>query len=97
MLSRDEYERAIGTFLVELNHLCLNVVSDDHLRSLPGLAAEIDSYLADLRDPENTARQALYCAYALVDEYVGADREIVFSAGYEAYKIDQSRRDRISD
>jgi hypothetical protein len=93
VLNRDDYERVIDIFLVELNHLCLNVVSDEDLRSMPRLAAELDNYLADLRDPDNSARQMLYLAFAFVDQYMGADRERVISAGYEAYKNDRSRRD----
>ena len=90
MLNREEYERVIKTFLVELNHLCL-YASEEDLRALPQLNAEIDRYLEGLRDPENEAGQALYTAFAYVDEYIGADWDRVASAGYEAYKIAQSK------
>jgi hypothetical protein len=90
MLSRSEYEQVIQTFFVELNHLCIDATDND-LRSLPGFAKEIDSYLADLRDPANSTGQTLYNAFAFLDEYRGANWDTIASAGYEAYKIAQSR------
>lgn len=90
MLSRNEYERVIEVFLVELNHLCMDATDKD-LRSLPRLASEIDGYLLDFRDPANDADQILRCAFAYLDEYCGANRENVITAGYEAYKIAQTR------
>jgi len=86
MLSREEYERIITTFLVELNHLCLNACEND-LLALPRLKTVIDGYLEDLRDPGNDPSQALRTAFSYVDEYVGADWDRVASIGYEAYKI----------
>ena len=90
MLSREEYERVIKVFLVELNHLCLEA-SEQSLRALPRLSPEIDGYLGEFRDPGNDPGQALYHAFAYLDEYIGADWDRVASAGYEAYKIAQSR------
>jgi hypothetical protein len=52
LLSREEYERVIRTFLVELNYLCRDA-SEKDLRALPRLNSEIDTYLDDLRDPSN--------------------------------------------
>ena len=92
MLSREEYERVVQTFLVELNHLCLNA-TEVELRALPRLAPEIDAYLADLRDPERDAAQELYSAFAYVDEYIGADWPKVAQAGYEAYLLSQRPAD----
>jgi hypothetical protein len=90
MLSREQYERVIRTFLVELNRLCLDA-SEEDIRALPGLNGEIDDYLKSLRDPESHAGQALYTAFAYVDEYIGADWDRVASAGYSAYKIAQAK------
>jgi hypothetical protein len=90
MLDREEYERVIKTFLVELNHLCLDA-SEDDLRALPRLNIEIDGRLKDLRDLENDAGQVIYYAFAYLDEYIGADWDRVASAGYKAYKIAQSK------
>ena len=90
MLNREEYERFIKIFLVELNHLCLDA-SEESLRALPRLRSEIDGCLGDLRDPENDAGRVLYAAFAYLDEYIGADWSRVASAGYEAYKIAHSK------
>jgi hypothetical protein len=90
MLSREEYERVIKVFLVELNHLCLDA-SEADLRALPRLNLEIDGYLKEFRDPENDPGQALRYAFAYLDEYIGADWDRVASTGYEAYKIAQSK------
>jgi hypothetical protein len=86
MLSREEYERVIKVFLVELSHLCLDS-SEEDLRALPRLSPEIDGYLGELRDPGNDPGQTLRYAFAYLDDYVGADWDRVASAGYEAYKI----------
>src|SRR4051812_46886405 len=90
MLSREDYERVIKVFLVELNRLCLDA-SEDDLRALPRLNPDIDGYLKELRDPENDSAQALRYAFAFLDEYIGADWDRVASAGYVAYKIAQSK------
>jgi hypothetical protein len=90
MLTRSEYEQIIQVFFVELNHLCLHETDND-LRSLPQLAPEIDNYLTDLRDSTNDASQSLYNAFAYLDEYRGANWDKVAAAGYEAYRISQSR------
>jgi hypothetical protein len=90
VLSREEYERIIKSFLVELNHLCLDA-SEKDLRALPRLNPEIDGYLEGLRDPEDDAGQALCTAFAYVDDYVGADWDRVASAGYAAYRIGESK------
>src|SRR5262245_31470611 len=92
MLSRNEYDRLIKVFLVELNHLCLNMTDND-VRSSSGLSRELENYLSDLRDPNNDSGQTLYNAFAFVDEYCGANWEAVASAGYEAYKLDQLKGD----
>ena len=85
-LTREQFEQIINLFLVELNHLCLNVVTDEELRSLPGLQSEIENYLEGLRDAESDARRVLYAAFAYVDEYVGADWDRVASVAYDAYR-----------
>ena len=90
MLSREEYERVIKIFLVELNYLCLDA-SERDLRALPRLNSEIDDYIKEFRDPGNDPGQAIYYAFAFLDEYIGADWDRVASAGYEAYKISQSQ------
>ena len=44
MLSREEYERIVKVFLVELNHLCAEA-SETDLRALARFHPEIDGYL----------------------------------------------------
>jgi hypothetical protein len=90
VLSREEHERVIKSFLVELNRLCLDA-SEKDLRALPRLNPEIDGHLEGLRDPEDDASQALRTAFAYVDEYVGADWDRVASAGCAAYRIGESK------
>jgi hypothetical protein len=90
MMSREEYERVIKVFLVELNHLCLDAPDKD-LRALPAFNCEIDGYLTELHDQENDAGQMLYYAFAYLDEFIGADWDRIASTGYEAYKIAQSK------
>jgi hypothetical protein len=90
MLSREEYERIIHVFLVELNHLCLNADEKD-LHALPRLRSVMDEYLEELRNAENNAAQVLHYAFGYIDEYIDADWERVASAGYEAYKITQAK------
>ncbi|HKB05148.1 MAG TPA: hypothetical protein VKD90_23185 [Gemmataceae bacterium] len=91
MLSREEYERIIRTFLVELNHLCAEA-SEPELRAMPRFEKEIDSYLADLQEPITDAAYSLRTAFAFVDEYVGADWQTVITAGYDAYLLSQRAR-----
>jgi hypothetical protein len=88
MLSREEFERTIRVFLVELNHLCLNASVGD-LRRLPRFCEMVDSCLADLRDSSHDEAQTLYTVFAVVDEYVGADWQKVAAAGYDAYLLSQ--------
>lgn len=90
MLSREEYERVLKVFLVELNHLCSDA-SEQDLRALPRLASEIDDYLREFRDPDNDPGQVLRYAFAYLDEYIGADWDRVASTGYEAYRVDQTK------
>jgi hypothetical protein len=90
MLSRDEYDRVIQVFLVELNHLCKNA-SENELQKVPRLSSEIASYLGDLRDPARDAAQTLYTAFAFLDEYVAADWERIATAAYDAYLLSQMK------
>ncbi len=91
MLSREEYERVVQVFLVELNHLCLDA-SNQALRALPRLSPEIDSYLDELRDAANDPGQALRYAFAYLDEYIYADWDRVALAGYGAGRPADSKR-----
>jgi hypothetical protein len=85
MLTREEFERAIKTFLVELNHRCLNETVA-RLRQLPALVSELDQYVADLKDPTQDEAQVLYHDFAYIDEYIGADWPGVADQCYEAYR-----------
>ena len=93
MLSRDQYEKLISAHFVELNHL-LQHTTDGDLAKLPGFSKEIEEYLPDLRDPSLTPSKVLYTAFAFVDEYaLGADKQRVIDAGYEAYKLMHARKE----
>jgi hypothetical protein len=95
MVTREEYERIITKFLVELNHRCLDI-SEQQLRSLPRFNSEIEHYVAELRDPANDAAQLLRQAFAYVDEYLGADWAQVMKAGYEAQLAAERNEERRS-
>ena len=91
MISREEYERIISDFIVELNHIILHARAED-IRSLPRFEVEMGTYLADLRDPTQEPHRALYSAFGLVDEFVDADRERILAATFEAHKLGESHR-----
>ena len=90
MLSREQFDETIKSFLVELNHICLHATEKD-LRALPWVKTDLDDHLADLRDPDKDAGQVLHTAFALVDTFLYDDWENVAAAGYEAYKIIHSK------
>lgn len=90
MLERSEFEQVIKTFLVEVNHLCLNA-TEGELRTNPQLAQEIDDILIDLRDPTSDAANALRTSFAYLDYYIAADWQKVATAGYEAYLLTQQK------
>jgi hypothetical protein len=91
MISREEYERVISDFIVELNHIILHTRAED-IRSLPQFEDEMGAYLADLRDPTQEPYQVLYSAFGLVDEFVHADRDRILAATFEAHKLGESNR-----
>ena len=91
MISRDEYERIISCFIVELNHIILHTRAEE-IRALPQFEGEMATYLADLRDPTQEPYQALYSAFGLVDEFVHADRERILAATFEAHKVGERNR-----
>ena len=91
MISREEHERIISDFIVELNHIILHTRSED-IRALPRFEGEMGTYLADLRDPTQEPHQVLYSAFGLVDEFVHADRERILAATFEAYQLGESNR-----
>jgi hypothetical protein len=85
MMDKEQYKQVVLDFLVELNHLTLHS-PDGELRALAKLKDEIPRYLQDLQNEENDAPQALYSAFAYVDEYIHADLDRVIDTGFEAYK-----------
>ncbi|GAB3357564.1 hypothetical protein [Lysobacter tyrosinilyticus] len=91
MISREEYERIIADFIVELNHIILHTGAG-HIRALPRFESGMGMYLADLRDPAQEPHQVLYSAFGLVDEFVHADRERILAATFEAHKLGESNR-----
>ena len=93
MISRDEYERVISTFIVELNHILAHTRAEN-LQALPKFESEMGHYLADLRDPGHEPFQTLYTAFGLVDEFIHADRERILAAAFEAHQIGESNRSR---
>ena len=90
MLSREQFDEIIKAFLSELNHICSGATDKD-LRALPWLKTDLDQLLSDLRDPDNGAATNLRMAFSLVDTFVYDDWEHVAAAGFEAYKIIQSK------
>jgi hypothetical protein len=93
MISREEYERVISTFLVELNHILLHTRAES-LQTLPKFGSELGQYLADLRGPGLDPAQTLYTAFGLVDEFIDADRERILTVGFEAHQLGESNRPR---
>lgn len=91
MLSKEEFDKVIYGFLVELNHICLDS-SQTELEQHPRFNSEIPGYLAELRNPENNAAQALYQSFAFVDEFIGADKARILDLAYSAYLKSQSKR-----
>jgi hypothetical protein len=85
MISREEYERLITNFIVEVNHILLHTREEDLLK-LPTFHKAMGSYLDDLRNPTRDPSQALYSAFGLVDEFVHADFSRVLALTYEAHQ-----------
>ncbi len=91
MITREEYERVISDFIVELNSIILHTGAES-IRALPRFEGEMGAYLAELRDPSQAPHQTLYSAFGLVDEFVHSDRERILAATFDAYRLGENNR-----
>jgi hypothetical protein len=82
MISRDEYERVVESFMMEMPGIV--ITTEDRLRKLPNLGPELDEYLTGLRDPTASPEEVLRTAFGLVDEFV---RDVWNRAIDESYQL----------
>ena len=93
MVSREEHQQIISSFIVELNRLLLHIRPED-IHALPRFEKDMGQYISDLRDPTKEPFQALYTAFGLVDEFIHADRERILTTAYEAHQVGEGNRSR---
>ena len=83
MVSRDEYQRIIESFMMEMPGMV--ITSETSIRKLPRLGPELDHYLASLRDPAASPEDVLRTAFGLIDEFVADRWDDVIDASYQLY------------
>jgi hypothetical protein len=83
MVGRDEYERVIESFMMEMPGIV--VTTEPALRKLPHLGPELDEYMPSLRDPAASPEQVLRTAFGLIDEFVREKWSIAIAESYQLY------------
>ena len=83
MVSRDEYQRVIESFLMEMPGLV--ITTEPALRKLPKLGSELDEYVGALRDTEASPEELLRTALGLIDEFVRDTRDSTIDECYRLY------------
>jgi hypothetical protein len=71
MLSLEEYQKAIDSFMMEMQGTC-NAVTADQLRQLPKLAVEIEEFKRAIQVPATQNETLIGLAFGLFDEFVHA-------------------------
>jgi len=83
MVSRDEYQRIIESFMMEMPGIV--ITTEARLRKLPHLGPELDEYVSGLRDPSSTPEELLRTALGFVDEFVRDTWDDTIDASYQLY------------
>lgn len=89
MIDRDEFARAIDSFMGEMSAICGSQAAD-RIKRLPALAKELREARSLLNNPAISLEQLLAIAFGAVDEYYAASREDIIDQAY-AFYLDQSR------
>lgn len=83
MVSRDEYQRVIESFMMEMPGIVFT--TEPALRKLPNLGPELDEYITGLRDPEASPDMILRTAFGLIDEFVRDTWDNTIDSSYQLY------------
>jgi hypothetical protein len=83
MVSRDEYQRIIESFMMEMPGIV--ITTEATLRKLRNLGPELDEYIHGLRDPEASPEVILRTAFGLIDEFVRDTWDNTIDESYRLY------------
>jgi hypothetical protein len=85
MISREEYERAVDTFLMELHATCV-ALEDQHIdRMSQDFKVELQDAIEGLRDPGSTASDIVARSFGVMDEFVHTIWDELMIEGYALY------------
>lgn len=89
MISREDFARAIDSFMGEMSAICVSQAAD-RIKVLPGLAKELRETRTLLNNPAIPLEQLVAIAFGAVDEFYGANRDDIIDQAY-AFYLDQNR------
>jgi hypothetical protein len=87
MIDQKEYEKAVETFMMEMEAIV--AVQSAKLSRSPELAKTLGEHFATLRDSKTPNDEIFASAFALIDEFVEANRTEVIKEAYALY-VDMS-------
>lgn len=71
MITRDEYARAIDSFLMEL-HGSVAALTEADIQRMPAFLAELQESIQYFRNPSTTLENVVGFSFGVIDEYVRA-------------------------
>lgn len=84
MIDREEYERVVESFLMELQFACASL-TDTKLEILPHFVSELQESIAALRDPSRTNADIVGFSFGIIDEFVLATWPTIITEAYALY------------
>jgi hypothetical protein len=88
MVNREEYERVVDSFLMELRGIC-SAINKADLNRLPGFAKELRESIAMLCDPSTADEDVVGLAFGIVDVFMQAEWADIMEECYALY-VDMS-------
>jgi hypothetical protein len=84
MLSLEDYQKVIDTFMMEMQSTC-NTITADQLRQLPDLIAEVENFKRAIQDSAIQNETLIGLAFGLFDEFVHATWNEATLESYHLY------------
>ena len=84
-MTRDEYEKAIDSFLSELQGT-MSALNNEHLRDSVDLLGELEEFKIMMNDPNITNADLVGFCFGIVDEYLKSFWKENISAGFDLYR-----------
>jgi len=85
MVSRDDFERVIDSFLLDLRGVCAGK-SLRELQAIPDFYKEYQESVALLKHEHTSGSDYLPLAFGMIDEFVRASWQEVVEGGYRHYR-----------